>query len=285
MAVSTTSTLNDLLPQIVAEALFVASERSIMRGLVRNYSIGPGQGNSIVVPIYPQSTAIALSEGGDITANTISTSGATLTVAEVGLMASVSDLSRISSSTDVVSDIGRLLGEAIARKMDQDLTGHFDNFTTNVLGNVTTATGTITAADIFKATAKLRSIGVPAGDLYCVLHPSIAYDLKANLTATYSNPNAGVIQNEAMAMGYLGMLAGVPVYETSNVNNNGTTGDFVGGLFHRDALGLAMMQDIRIETQRDASLRADEIVATAMYGHGVLYESYGVALGFDSSIL
>ena len=285
MAVSTTSTLNDLVPQIVAEALFVASERSIMRGLVRNYSIGPGQGNSIVVPIYPQSTAIALSEGGDITANTISTSGATLTVAEVGLMASVSDLSRISSSTDVVSDIGRLLGEAIARKMDQDLTGHFDNFTTNVLGNVTTATGTITAADIFKATAKLRSIGVPAGDLYCVLHPSIAYDLKANLTATYSNPNAGVIQNEAMAMGYLGMLAGVPVYETSNVNNNGTTGDFVGGLFHRDALGLAMMQDIRIETQRDASLRADEIVATAMYGHGVLYESYGVALGFDSSIL
>ena len=285
MAVSTTSTLNDLLPQIVAEALFVASERSIMRGLVRNYSIGAGQGKQITVPIYPQSTAIALSEGGDITANTISTSGATLTVAEVGLMASVSDLSRISSSTDVVSDIGRLLGEAIARKMDQDLTGHFDNFTTNVLGNVTTATGTITAADIFKATAKLRSIGVPAGDLYCVLHPSIAYDLKANLTATYSNPNAGVIQNEAMAMGYLGMLAGVPVYETSNVNNNGTTGDFVGGLFHRDALGLAMMQDIRIETQRDASLRADEIVATAMYGHGVLYESYGVALGFDSSIL
>jgi N4-gp56 family major capsid protein len=285
MAVSTTSTLNDLVPQIVAEALFVASERSIMRGLVRNYSIGPGQGASIVVPIYPQSTAIALSEGGDITANTISTSGATLTVAEVGLMASVSDLSRISSSTDVVSDIGRLLGEAIARKMDQDLTGHFDNFTTNVLGNVTAATGTITAADIFKATAKLRSIGVPAGDLYCVLHPAIAYDLKANLTATYSNPNAGVIQNEAMAMGYLGMLAGVPVYETSNINNNGTTGDFVGGLFHRDALGLAMMQDIRIETQRDASLRADEIVATAMYGHGVLYESYGVALGFDSTIL
>ena len=135
------------------------------------------------------------------------------------------------------------------------------------------------------ATAKLRSIGVPAGDLYCVLHPAIAYDLKANLTATYANPNAGVIQNEAMAMGYLGMLAGVPVYETSNINNNGTAGDFVGGLFHRDALGLAMMQDIKIETQRDASLRADEIVATAMYGHGVLYESYGVALGFDSSIL
>jgi N4-gp56 family major capsid protein len=256
-----------------------------MRGLVRNYSIGAGSGKSIKVPIYPVSAAYSLTEGQDITANTITTSSATLTVSEVGIMASVTDMSRVSSSSDVISDIGRVLGEAIARKMDQDLTSNFASFTTNVLGNVTAATATITASDIFKATAKLRSIGVPAGDLYCVLHPSIAYDLKANLTAVYSNPNAGVVQNEAMAMGYLGMLAGVPVYETSNVNNNGTTGDFVGGLFHRDALGLAMMQDIRIETQRDASLRADEIVATAMYGHGVLYESNGVALGFDSSIL
>ena len=35
MAGSTTTTLNDLLPQIIQEAMFVASERSIMRGLVK----------------------------------------------------------------------------------------------------------------------------------------------------------------------------------------------------------------------------------------------------------
>lgn len=37
MTITNTTTLNDLLPSIVAEALFVASEKSIMRGLVRNY--------------------------------------------------------------------------------------------------------------------------------------------------------------------------------------------------------------------------------------------------------
>jgi len=56
-------------------------------------------------------------------------------------------------------------------------------------------------------------------------------------------------------------------------------------MFHKDALGLAMMQDIKIETQRDASLRADEIVATAVYGVGELHDSYGVEVLADSSIL
>ena len=50
----------------------------------------------------------------------------------------------------------------------------------------------------------------------------------------------------------------------------------------QDALGLAMMQDLKIESQRDASLRADEIVATAVYGVGELHDSYGVKLTADS---
>ena len=51
------------------------------------------------------------------------------------------------------------------------------------------------------------------------------------------------------------------------------------------AIGLALMSDIKIETQRDASLRADELVATAVYGTGVLYAAHGVGLNYDSSIL
>ena len=68
----------------------------------------------------------------------------------------------------------------------------------------------------------------------------------------------------------------VPIYETTNIDHTGTGGDYKQGVFHRDALALAMMQDLKIETQRDASLRADEIVATAVYGVGELNDTYGV---------
>ena len=39
---TTSSTISELYTEIVAEALFVASEQSIMRNLVRNYTIAGG---------------------------------------------------------------------------------------------------------------------------------------------------------------------------------------------------------------------------------------------------
>jgi len=279
---STTTTLNDLLPQIVAEALFVASERSIMRGLVKNYTIGAQQGKTITVPIYPLQTAAGLTEGTAASPADVSTDGVTLTVAEVGLATQITDLARVSSASNIVSDIGRLFGEAIARKMDLDLTALFGSFSTNTVGSNSTA---LTAAKVFEAVAQLKSAGVPSTDIACVLHPAVAYDLKSAITNVFANPNAGDLQNEAMRQGYIGQLAGIPVFETSNIANTGTTGDYNCGVFHRDAIGLAMMQDIKIETQRQSLLRGDDIIATAVYAKGIIREQYGVKVVADSSIL
>lgn len=275
---STTTTLNDLLPSIIAEALFVAQERSIMRGLVKNYTLPQGSGKTVTVPVYPLLSASAVNEGTDLTNTAVSTGGAVLTVSEVGLMTTVTDLAMRTSARNVIADVGQLFGNAIARKIDQDLTALFSGFST-ALGDGTTA---LTAADIFKAVAKLKAGGVPADQLFAVVNPLVAYDLKAALTNTYANPNAGVLANEAMQTGYVGMLAGVPVFESANVAQN--AGDSVGAVFHQSALGLALLQDISIEQQRDASLRATELVATATYGVGELYDGYGIALNYDSSI-
>ncbi len=280
MAASTTTTLNDLLPSIVAEALFVANERSIMRNLVRNYSLGQGQGKTVTVPIYPKSTAASLTEGDPLTNTAISTNGVTLTIGEVGLMTSVTDMSMVSSASNVVADIGRLFGEAIARKIDLDLTALFTSFSAGV-GDNTTA---ISAAKIFEAVAKLRAQGYDTtADCAIVLHPMIAYDLKSTITSTFAAP-ASMIGNSALENGYIGMLAGCPVYETSNIANTGTTGDYNGAVFHRDALGLALQADINIETQRQAALRGWDIVGSARYGVGVLNNAAAQYLAFDSSI-
>jgi len=285
MANTTTTTLNDLLPQIVAEAMFQANEKSIMRGLVKNFTMPLNSGKSIVVPTYPKVTAAAIAEGTDLStvAQAVSTDGATLTVSEVGAMTTVTDLALRTSSSNVIADVGKLFGEAIASRIDKDLTALFGSFSTGVGA----ADQTITVNKIFEAVAKLRQNGVPATDLACVLHPLVAYDLKAAIgTQAFAG---GDLQTEALRSGYVGTLAGVPIFESSNMtdasdNDPGTTGDYKGGLFHRDALGLAMMQDIQIEQQRDASLRATELVATAVYGKGEIFDSYGIEMEFDSTI-
>ena len=284
MTITNTTTLNDLLPSIVAEALFVASERSIMRGLVRNYTLAAGQGKTVTVPIYPKQTAAALTEGTAPTFTAVSTDGATLTVSEVGLTAQISDLAIMASASNVVADIGRLFGEAIARKMDADLLAKFDTFSGYVGGVATTATPAL----IFQAIAKLRSAGYDtANDCAIVLHPNVAYDVASTLTSTFAAP-ASMVGNDALRNGFMGMLGGVPVYQSSLVGatsaGGGSSGDYACGIFHKDALGLAMMQDIRIESQREATKRGFDIVGSAIYGHGITNNDAAQYLQFDSSI-
>lgn len=282
---TTTTTLDDLLPSIVAEAMFQAQEASIMRGLVKNYTLPAGSGKTITVPKYAAVTAADLTEGTAVANTAVSTDGATLTVAEVGVMATVTDMARRTSAANVIGDVGTLLGRSIAKKMDQDLIALFDGFST-AIGDGTTA---ITAAKIFEAVAKLRANEVPAQDIACVLHPNIAYDLKSSMTNTFATATAGGVfggdlANEAMRTGYVGQLAGVPVFEAASMANSGNAGDYKGAVFHMNAIGLATMQDISIETERDAALRGDKLVATAVYGVGELFDNHGVELHFDSSI-
>ena len=277
---TTSSTISELYTEIIAEALFVAQEQSIMRNLVKNYTIS-GQGKSVEVPIYAAVSAAGVSEASDLSNTAINPSSVTITASEVGIMTTLTDLARNSASRNVASDIGKLFGNAIAKKIDTDLIALFDGFS-KIVGGADVA---FSAAKLFEAIAELRNLGVPTTDLACVVHPYIAYDLKGAITNTFANPNPSDVANEAMSTGYVGRVAGVPVYESSNISNTGTTGDYKGALFHRDALGLAMMQDLKIETQRDASLRADEIVATAVYGVGELNDTYGVELMMDSSLL
>tara|TARA_R100000655_G_scaffold39071_1_gene74186 strand:+ start:157 stop:999 length:843 start_codon:yes stop_codon:yes gene_type:complete len=275
---STSSTLSELYTEIVAEALFVASEQSVMRPLVRNYAI-TGGGKSVEVPIYATVSASAVSEASDLSNTAINPSSVTITASENGVMTTLTDLARNSAPRNVAGDIGRLFGEAIAKKIDTDLTALFDGFSTSIGGAGTE----MTVDKIFQAVATLRQANVPTG-LSGVFNPKVAYNVKKAITNTFVNPNPNDLTNEALRTGYIGNIAGVQIFESSNVDGTSDTDNCKGGVFHSDALGLAMMQDLKIETQRDASLRADEIVATAVYGVGELHDSYGVEMLSESVI-
>ena len=272
---TTSSTISELYTEIVAEALFVANEQSIMRNLVRNYTIAGG-GKSVEVPIYGTVSASAVSEASDLSNTAVNPSSVTITASEVGIMTTLTDLARNSASRNVAGDIGKLFGEAIAKKIDTDLSALFTGFSTEKGGG---AGQEITVTDLFEASAELRTANAPA-PYYGVFHPKMIFNLKKSLTNTFVGRDTE-LSNEAMRTGFVGTIAGIQIFESSNISVDGSD-DSIGGVFSQDALGLAMMQDLKIESQRDASLRADEIVATAVYGVGELHDSYGVKLTADS---
>jgi N4-gp56 family major capsid protein len=274
---TTSTTLSELYTEIVAEALFVASEQSIMRNLVRNYRI-IGGGKSVEVPIYGAISAAAVGEATDLSNTAVNPTSVTITASEVGVMTTLTDLARNSASRNVAWDIGRLFGEAIARKMDADLSALFTGFSTEKGGG---AGVELTIQDLFEAGTELRSANAP-GPYYGVFHPKQIFNVKKALTNTFAgSANIPDLGNEALRSGYVGQIAGIQIFESSNVAVDASD-DSIGGVFSMDALGLAMMQDLKIEAQRDASMRADEIVATAVYGVGELHDTYGVKLTADS---
>ena len=277
MAATTSTTLDDLFANIIAQARFTAEEESLMLGLVTQYNIGDEAGKTIQVPKYPAITAADLTEGTDMSSTTVSTSSVNITVGEVGAQVVLTDLAAMGAGNPA-EELGTVLGNSIATKMDKDLIALFDGFS-SALG---AAGQEITVADLFKAAATLRT-NKAQGEIFAVVHPYQAYQLKANLTNTFANPNGGVAQNTAMVNAYVGTIAGMDVYESANITIDGSD-DAKAAVFSREALAIAMKRDFQIEAQRDASLRAFELNATAIYGVGELDDSYGVEMLFDAAL-
>ena len=275
---SGTSSLDHLISNIVAEAQFVAQEQSIMRNLVKNFTVPANSGKVLQVPVYGNPAADSVNEADDLTPAAITSSEALITLSEIGLMTNVSDMALNHSSANVIADVGSLFGTAIAKKIDQLLIANFANFSEGQ----GSAGAELTVDEMFKAVAKLSTAAAP-GPYYGVFHPKVMYQIKKALTNTFAGDRNSDLANEAMRAGYVGNIAGVQIFESANITVDGSD-DSVGAIFSRDAICMAMGSDIKIETQRDASARATEVVGVATFGTAELHDSYGVKLTADSAL-
>jgi len=276
---STTTTLNDLIAPIVQEAMFVASETAIMPGLVKVFNVPANAGKVLQVPLYStQTIASDAGEASDLSNTAVSTDVANITLTEAGIMTTLTDMARNHSMSNVVADLGKLFGEAIAKRHDRALTGLFSSFT----ASIGAAQDEIEVKDLFEAYATLKSAAVP-GPYFGVFSPKAIYNVKKTLTNSFVNPNPANVVNQAMSEGYIGRIAGIDIYESSNVVQLSDT-SVVNAVFSRDALGIAIAQQLNVETQRDASLRAEEVVASTRYGVNILHNSYGVKILGDNQI-
>lgn len=286
MANSTTTSLASLISPIVQEALFVASERSIMRGLVKTFDVANNTGKVAQVPIYPVATAQDLTEGTDMAGTsadqTITTQTKNITLSEVGIMTVLTDMIRDTSEQNVIAHLGKVFGEAIAKKQDTDLVNLFSGFSTEVGPGAGSDLG---VSNLFKAFAELQEDNAP-GQYFGVFHPKAIYGVKSQLTNTFasgSNFAPPETANFAMRQGFVGTIAGIQCFESSNISID-TDGDAVGAVFSAEALGMAVQSDMNMEMQRNASLRAEEVVMTSRYGVAELIDQYGVKLTSDATI-
>jgi len=277
----------NLFNEIIIEAQYTAQENSIMRPLVNMVPVANAVGNVVQIPKFGlldvEGVSSALVEGEDLAGSDLQTTvHATITMAERAAMTLLTDDAvETMPNYNLAGEIGRILGQQMAVRFDTDAMGKFADFTgsSNAAFGATGAGNDVelTADLLFKASAELRS-NLAGGNMVAVFHPRAVYNLKKQL-ANAGETELGALSNvgnSALSTGLVGSVAGITIFESTLAT--------VGGVFALDAMGGAMKRDVRLETERDASKRATEIVGSAVWGFSAVKPENGVKIYTNNAI-
>jgi len=291
MAINSTTTATGLLANMLQEAIFTASERSIAGKLVTVYDMTGTPGLTAQIPVYPEVSAEGLTQGTDLsTIDDINPTAVNVTAAEVGVRVDVTDLLAESSAQNLAADVGTMIGNAIGEKIDTDVFAQFADLTTQL--NQTGATaGAITVDDILQAIYTLRGTNAPTdadGDYFAVLHPSQAFSLASALAgggyAASVAPAVSDLGNSILSSSaFMGKIFNCKIFQSTQVAAD-STGDKIGAVISPQCLAHVIKRPLVIREQRDESARLTEYVGTTAVGNNILKNSYGVQLRSTAQI-
>ena len=275
---ATTGNLENASKIIIAAARYTEEHNAPAMALIESFSLPKGA-KQVTVPKVGQMQVSDLTDGVDIVdEEDIGMTTVDLTAAEVGAKVILTDKLVREQQNNVFTIIGKQLGDAMARKKDTDvhaLYGSLNNSTT--LGGSKAMSLSNLAGAI--AYAKANKFG---SQIYVLHHPNAVFDISnaAVTSSQYAIPHGW--SEDLLGNFWSGIrpLNGVPIFEDGNlaVSSNNA----VGVIAAKDALAVLKSVDTRTERQRDASLRATEVVITSDYGVFELDDAKGAPLTFDA---
>lgn len=287
MAISNSTTLNDLVGQIVAEqAQSAAYSTRVMRPLVRSHALPPGAG-SIVVPRFQALSVAGLTEGVAPSSYTWNTDGVTLTPVERGVYV---QLSKRALFADPFSDLAPY-GEQIGRALGQDedaLILDAVSFS-NIVNEQGGGANNISLADHLTAIGELEAANAP-GPYYAVYHPVSWSKIRAGLDASeviaFNAPGAQLANGFGEGLtnmnGFVGAPYGVPCFISTQVNTvSDDVNSYANVMFSKEAIGYAYMQDIGVDVDDNVTARAFDLMGWYSGDADELVDAWGVQLEDD----
>ena len=282
------------LGKIIGDAVIAFNHANVMYPLVTAKQTVKGA-ITVQFPDYTKiasSSVDAVSDGADQTSVTsITTAARSATISEHVIRADVTDLAVMGNAEDLTGNVGRILGNAVAAKLDDDLVELGKTFS-----QTESSAGTALAlSHVFGAMRQLRAASAPF-PYNLVLSPKQVWGSKGIIsllhddavTGSNAKPMSlmGAKGEEAMANGWVGSIAGFNVYWSDQIDENvGSGGDAAGFAFSKGAIGLGIGANglFRIESERNASFRSTEYVATGFWGEVEIKDAFGVYILSDVS--
>ena len=276
---ATTGNLENAQRIIISTARYTEEHNAPAMNLIEQFTLPKGS-KQVTVPKVGQMDMTDLVDGQDIIdEEEIGMTTVDLTAAEVGAKIVITDKLARQSAENVFSIIGRQLGAGMARKKDKDVLALYSGFSTDI----GSAGRSMSLANVSATVAYARGNKF-GSEVYIVQHPFAVWDIAntaVTASTTYPVPNGWSADLLGNFFSGLRPINGVPIFEDGNITID-SSDDAVGVCADKSALAVLKSVDTRTERQRDASLRATEVVITADYGVFELDDSKGVALTLDA---
>tara|TARA_Y100000310_G_scaffold295081_1_gene326083 strand:- start:2351 stop:3211 length:861 start_codon:yes stop_codon:yes gene_type:complete len=276
---ATTGSLENAQKIIIATSRYTEEHNAPAMNLIEQFNL-PSGNKQVTVPKVGQMTMSDLVDGLDIVdEESIGMTTVDLTASEVGAKIVITDKLSRQSAENVFSIIGRQLGDGMARKKDVDVLALYSGFGTDIGAAGRSMSLANVSATV--AYAKGKKFG---SQVYIVQHPFAVWDIaNTAVTASSTYPVPAGWSQDLLGNFFSGLrpINGVPIFEDGNITID-SSDDAIGVCADKTALAVLKSVDTRTERQRDASLRATEVVITADYGVFELDDSKGVALTLDA---
>lgn len=290
------------LGKIIGDAVIAFNHTNVMLPLVTSKQAVKG---AITVG-FPDYTKVASSSVAEVAdgvdeadVTSITTTARNCTVSEHVIRADVTDLARMGNADDLTGNVGQILGNAVAAKLDDDLVELGKTFSQTECGAATT----LALSHVFGSMRQLRAAGAPfpynlvlspkqvwgSKGLIALTHNSALDTAGSSTTDTATARSIGLLGSkgeEAINTGMVGNFAGFNVYWSDQIDEDVSSGgDAAGFAFSKGAVGLAIGPEglIRIETERNASFRSTEYVAVGFWGQVEIKDAFGVYILSDVS--
>jgi len=276
MAHFNTTTGDVFIPEIWSEAIYKYFEAGLkLRGSVDDYSsLVTSGGDTINIP------KIAMDGTNDKAVNTEVTYSISGTETSVALainkhkyLANIfEDMAVIQSSPELLTKYAKMMGESLARGVEDDLWTELDGFQTS---QDLTASNRVQAADLEAILNNLYSQDIDPNTCSMAVNNNILSDML--------NPSAGIAQyfirqdavgdGAGLRTGAVGLIYGMDVFYSRSISSSASDGTKVGAVYPSSACAFAAQKDVRVQSQYDVGFIGTKVVADMIYGMKLVDES------------
>ena len=285
MPITTTATITNLQEKVIGPARMTLKDDVL--AIKGSYQIQRGRDNmddTYNSPKFPGVTAFGLTEGVDMSTETLVDSNVAISATEVGVAVEVTNKNlRTVGRDDFLRRAGVAMASAINVKEEQDFAALIDGYGTVV--GLDGASATI--GQLGAGLAQLRNNTEPINEsmmreVSAILSPYAWHDISQQLFPTGSGdshapntPTPAAVAERTFGRWFpVGNYFGTPLKLSTNLI--ASTTNIRNGIFHRDA-GLIyefMPVDMDVDDS-DKSMRSVELIMVVDYGSGELLDGHG----------